>query len=124
MTAPVSAGSVSTRIADSSAAGSCSGRHTRSKYFETGRSVSLTVTSPANGSSSSCSKGDALRSANVSAGSSRTGIRLIVARAAPVTRLVAPGPTLVDTAYVWSRSFIRAYATAVCTIACSLRPRT
>ena len=33
MTAPVSAGSVSTRIADSSAAGSCSGRQIRSKYL-------------------------------------------------------------------------------------------
>ena len=36
VTAPVSAGSVSTRIAPSSAAGSCSGRHTRSKYRDTG----------------------------------------------------------------------------------------
>ena len=108
VTAPVSAGSVSTRIAASSADGSCSGRHTRSKYCDTGRKQSLTVTSPAYGSSSSCSNGDAPRSAKVSAGSSSTGSRLIVASAAPVTMLVAPGPTLVETAQVCSRSFIRA----------------
>ncbi len=98
VTAPVSAGSTSTRIAASSAEGNCSGRQIRSKYFDTGRNASLTVTSPEFGSSSSCSSGEALRSANVSAGSSSTGSRLIVARAAPVSRLVAPGPTLVDTA--------------------------
>ena len=44
--APVSTGSVSTRIAPSSAAGSCSGRHTRSKYRDSGLNASLTVTSP------------------------------------------------------------------------------
>jgi hypothetical protein len=65
------------------------------------------LTSPESGSSSSCSSGDAERSANVSAGSSKTGTRLIVASAAPVTMLVAPGPTLVDTAQVCSRSRIR-----------------
>ena len=93
VTAPVSAGSVSTRIAASRAAGSCSGRQIRSKYRDTGRNTSLTVTSPESGSSSSCSSGDALRSANVSAGNSSTGSRLMVASAAPVTMLVAPGPT-------------------------------
>ena len=45
MTAPVSAGSVSTRIAPSSAAGSCSGRQTRSKNRDSGRNASLTDTS-------------------------------------------------------------------------------
>ena len=98
---------MSTRIAASIADGSCSGRHTRSKYRDTGRKQSLTVTSPESGSSSSWSSGDAARSAKVSAGSSSTGRRLIVARAAPVTMLVAPGPTLVDTAQVWRRSFMR-----------------
>ncbi len=98
VTAPVSAGSVRTRIADISAAGNCSGRQIRSKYRDTGRKASLTVTSPESGSSSSCSSGEALRPANVSAGSSRTGNRLMVASAAPVSMLVAPGPTLVDTA--------------------------
>jgi hypothetical protein len=46
--------------------------------------------------------------ANVSPGSSSTGIRLMVASAAPVTMLVAPGPTEEVTAQVCSRSFIRA----------------
>ncbi len=59
--------------------------------------------------------------ANTSPGSSSTGSRLIVAPAAPVTMLVAPGPTEVVQANVDSRSVIRAYAAAVCTIACSLR---
>ena len=67
----------------------------RSKNFDTGRKQSLTETSAALGSSSSCRSGDAARVANVSAGSSRTGSRLIVASAAPVTMFVAPGPTLV-----------------------------
>ena len=47
VTAPVSAGSVSTRIAASSADGSCSGRLTRSQYRETGLKASLTLTSQA-----------------------------------------------------------------------------
>ena len=42
VTAPVSAGSVSTRIAPSNAAGNCSGRHTRSKNRDNGRNASLT----------------------------------------------------------------------------------
>ena len=42
MTAPVSAGSVSTRIASSAAEYSCSGRSTRSKKRDTGRKQSLT----------------------------------------------------------------------------------
>ena len=45
VTAPVCAGSVSTRIAPSSAEGSCSGRQTRSKNADTGRNTSLTETS-------------------------------------------------------------------------------
>ena len=42
MTAPVSAGSVSTRTAPSSAAGSFSGRRTRSKNRDSGRKVAVT----------------------------------------------------------------------------------
>ena len=57
VTAPVSAGSVSTRIAPSSADGSCSGRLTRSKNLDSGRNASLTVTSAAYGCSSSWSTG-------------------------------------------------------------------
>ena len=45
VTAPISAGSVSTRIAPSNAAGSCSGRQTRSKNRDSGRKASLTDTS-------------------------------------------------------------------------------
>ncbi len=45
VTAPVSAGSVSTRMAASIAEGSCSGRQMRSKNRDTGRKVSLTLTS-------------------------------------------------------------------------------
>ena len=45
VTAPVSAGSVSTRMAASSAEGSCSGRQMRSKNRDTGRNASLTLMS-------------------------------------------------------------------------------
>ena len=57
----------------------------------------------------------------MSPGSRRTGSRLIVASAAPVTMLVAPGPIDDVQASVESRFFIRAYATAAWTIPCSLR---
>jgi len=50
----------------------------------------------------------ATRVAKVSPGSSSTGIRLIVASAAPVTMLVAPGPIDEVHAKACSRSFIRA----------------
>ena len=124
MTAPVSAGSVSTRMAASRAEASCSGRFTRSKYLERGRNASLTVTSPAYGCSSSCRTGLEARVAKVPDGNSSTGIRLIVASAAPVSMLVDPGPTDAVHTHVCSRSFCRAYATEVCTMACSFRART
>ena len=76
-------GSVRTRIPASRALGNCSGRHTRSKYRETGLKASLTVTSPLDGSSSSCKTGALARVAKVSAGRSNTGRRLMVASAAP-----------------------------------------
>ena len=57
----------------------------------------------------------------MSPGSSSTGSRLMVATAAPVTMLVAPGPIEVVQASVCRRLFIFAKAAAVCTIACSLR---
>ena len=91
VTAPVCAGSVSTRIAASSALASCSGRSIRVQNFETGRNVSLTVS--ALSPSSSWSTVPDARVANTSPGSRRTGSRLIVASAAPVTMFVAPGPT-------------------------------
>ena len=73
------------------------------------------------GSSSSCSTGDAARVAKMSPGSSSTGSRLMVARAAPVTMLVAPGPTDAVHASVESRLRIRANPAAACTMPCSLR---
>jgi hypothetical protein len=45
----------------------------------------------------------------------------MVAPAAPVIMLVAPGPTELVQASVWSRLVIRAKAAAACTCACSLR---
>ena len=93
MTAPVSAGSVSTRIAERAASISCSGRSTRAKKRDTGRRQSLTDTFASCATSSCCSTGCGPRVANVSPGSSSTGSRLTVASAAPVTMLVAPGPT-------------------------------
>ncbi len=122
--APVSTGSVSTRIAPSSAAGSCSGRHTRSKNRDSGLNASLTVISLSCGCSRSCKTGALTRVAKVSDGKSRTGNRLMVANAAPVSMFVEPGPMLAVTAHAWSRSFCLAYPAAVCTIACSLRPST
>ena len=54
VTVPVSAGSVSTRIASGSAVRSCSGREIRSKKRLIGRKQSLTLMSAASGCSSSC----------------------------------------------------------------------
>ena len=81
----------------------------------------MTETSCEAGDSSCCSTGAVRRVAKISPGSSSTGSRLIVAVAAPVTRLVAPGPTEVVQAKVRSRLCILAKAAAVWTIACSLR---
>ncbi len=122
VTAPVSAGSVSTRIAASSADGSCSGRQMRSKNRDTGRNASLTLMSWPDGSSSCCSTGSATRVAKTSPGSSSTGSRLMVASAAPVTMFVAPGPIDDVQASVDIRFRVRANAAAACTMACSLRP--
>ena len=66
------------------------------------------MTSPDDGSSSSCNTGELALVANVSAGSSNTGNRLMVASAAPVSMFVEPGPTLAVTAQVCRRSFCRA----------------
>jgi len=70
----------------------CSGRWIRSKYRDTGRKQSFTDTSWVDSDSSCWSTGATLRRAKTSPGSSSTGSRLIVAIAAPVTMLVAPGP--------------------------------
>jgi hypothetical protein len=114
---------VSARIAPSSADGSCSGRHTRSKNTDSGRNASLTDTSPESGRSSSCSTGLATRVANTSLGSSSTGMRLVVASAAPVSMLVEPGPIDAVHAMTCSRLRMRENPTAACTMPCSLRAR-
>ena len=105
MAAPVSAGSVSTRMARGSDTMSCSGRFTRSQNFDTGRKASLTLTSGFVGSSSCCSTGSGARLAKMSEGNSSTGTRLVVASAAPVTMLSAPGPMDDVTARASRRSF-------------------
>jgi hypothetical protein len=92
VTAPVSDGLVSVRIAASAAGMTCSGRSIRSKYRDTGMKQSLTETSPRPGTSSCCRTGSGRRDAKTSPGSSRTGRRFTVASAAPVTMFVAPGP--------------------------------
>ena len=108
MTAPVSAGSVSTRIAASSAEGSCSGRLIRSKKRDTGRNASLTADVVGARVLELLQHRVATRVAKMSPGSSSTGSRLIVASAAPVTMLVAPGPIEVVHANVDSRLRMRA----------------
>ncbi len=108
VTAPVSAGSVSTRSPWWNAENNCSGRFTRSKNFERGRKASLTVMSYAYGCSSCCSTGSAARVAKVSDGSNSTGSRLVVASAAPVSRFEDPGPIEVLIANVWRRRVCRA----------------
>jgi hypothetical protein len=91
----------------------------RSQYLETGRKQSLTDTSCDPGDSSCCSTGAGPRAAKMSPGSSRTGSRLMVASAAPVSMLVAPGPIELVQASVRRRFAILAKPTAVWTIACS-----
>ena len=59
--------------------------------------------------------------ANWSEGSSRTGTRLVVARAAPVTMLSEPGPMEAVTMYVDIRLRTLAKAAAAWTAPCSLR---
>ena len=86
----------------------CSGRLTLSQYLETGLKASLTVRSPSCGASSCWRTGSGPREAKTSPGSSRTGSRFIVARAAPVTMFVAPGPMEEVQAKVWRRFLWRA----------------
>ena len=72
--------------------GSCSGRQTRSKNRDTGRNASLTDTSCRAGARAPAAPAAPTRVAKMSPGSSSTGSRLMVASAAPVSMLVAPGP--------------------------------
>src|SRR5687768_2565773 len=92
VTAPVSDGEVRIRIALGKAAINCSGLLIRSQYFETGLKQSLTDISLLYGYSNCCNTGSTARLAKISPGNNNTGSLLIVAVAAPVTILVAPGP--------------------------------
>src|ERR671939_1852317 len=71
---------------------SCSGRLILSQYRQTGRKQSFTERSPSCGASSCCRTGSGPREEKTSPGKSSTGRRFMVARAAPVIILVAPGP--------------------------------
>ena len=64
------------------------------------------------GDSSCCKTGATLRVAKMSPGKSKTGMRLIVARAAPVSMLVAPGPMELVQTIVRRRKLAFAKATA------------
>ena len=108
MTAPVSAGSSSTRIASGIESISCSGRVMRSKNALSGRKASFTVRSASSPCSSACITGPWRRFANVSEGSKKTGTRLTVAVAAPESRFVDPGPIDAVHASVESRLQLRA----------------
>src|SRR3546814_9514714 len=86
---------------------SCSGRLMRSQNRDTGRKQSLTETSDDNGNSSCCNTGSTCRLAKISPGSNSTGSRLMVAAAAAVSMLVAPGPIDDVQANVDKRFFMR-----------------
>ena len=107
MTAPVSKGSVNTRIALSAAENTCSGLCTRSKNLESGLKASLTDKEASLGISNCCNTGSETLVAKVSEGKSKTGRRLIVASAAPVNIFEAPGPTEAVHAKVDLRRCIR-----------------
>ena len=109
VTAPVSAGSVSTRIALSRADGSCSGRLTAVEVPR--QRAERVVDGDVAGvrqSRAPAAPAPSARVAKVPDGSSSTGSRLIVASAAPVSMLVEPGPTDAVQTQVCSRSFWRA----------------
>ena len=108
VTAPVSAGSVSTRMAPSALGISCSGRLIRSQKRETGLKASLTEMSRLRGSSSCWSTGSGNRVAKMSEGRISTGTRSIVASAAPVIMLVDPGPMEAVHAKACKRFLVRA----------------
>src|SRR5260370_41890903 len=70
--------------------------------------------------SSCCKTGATLRRAKMSPGSRSTGRRLIVAVAAPVTMLVAPGPIDEVQANVCRRVLGFVEPVATCSLACRL----
>ena len=121
-TAPVLAGSVSTRMALSMALMSCSGRTTRSQYRHTGRKASLVDRLRSWVCSTCWSTGSGWRQAYTSPGRISTGMLLAVAVAAAVTMLAAPGPTEEVTAMIFFRLHCLAKATAVWAMPCSFLP--
>ena len=121
-TAPVSAGSVSTRMALIRAVISCSGRATRSQYLQTGRNASFVVMPRQEGCSICCSTGSGWRVEKASPGKSSSGILLTVAQAAAVTMLAAPGPIDEAQAMIFFLSFCLANAAATWAIPCSFLP--
>ena len=119
VTVPVSAWDVSTLITSGKAVINCSGLLILSQYLETGLKQSLTDISWVRLDSNCCSTGATCLVANISPGIKRTGILLMVAAAAPVSILVAPGPIEDVQTKVCNLFFTLAKAAAVCTIPCS-----
>lgn len=120
--APVSAGSVSTRMALIRAVMTCSGRVMRSQYLHTGLKASLVETARLLLCSSCWSTGSGWREAKVSAGKTSRGMLLTVAVAHAVTILAAPGPTEEAQAMIRLRQFCLAKAMATWHMPCSFRP--
>src|SRR5690606_6422958 len=116
VTVPVSAWEVSTRITSGKAVINCSGLLIRSQYLDTGLKQSFTDTSCDRLDSSCCNTGATCLVANISPGIKSTGILLIVAAAAAVSILVAPGPMDEVQTKVCNLFFTLAKAAAVCTI--------
>ena len=120
--APVSEGSVRTRIALISAVMSCSGRVILSQYLHTGLNASLVVVARLLLCSNCCRTGSGCLEAKVSAGNTRSGILFTVAVAQAVTMLAAPGPT--DEAQGIMLFLLFCFANAVATwhMPCSFLP--
>ena len=108
VTVPVSAGEVRTLITSGSANKICSGLLMRSQYFEMGLKQSFTEKSCEFADSNCCKTGATFLFAKISPGINKTGNRLIVAPAAAVIILVAPGPMEVVQIKVLNLFFILA----------------
>src|SRR3954453_17318628 len=91
---------------------SCSGRWMRSQKRETGLKQSFTEISGVRDDSNCCNTGATFRRAKVSPGSNNTGRRFMVAMAAPVIILVAPGPIELVQTRVLIRKLVLANAAA------------
>ena len=120
--APVSAGSVSTRIALISAVISCSGRVILSQYLHTGLNASFVVVARLLLCSSCCRTGSGCLEAKVSAGNTRRGMLFTVAVAHAVTMFAAPGPTEDAQGIIVFLLFCFAKAVATWHIPCSFLP--